>query len=250
MNIFDNLQYHIIKNSIALHELVDTHNQNLWDLVSSRYCISFAIWKQSTYGAFMNESGVLMLIPENYSNKGLFTHELLHFKLRIEGIDISNALNTLFYIYNNLIPIFEGENFTFTHNFLEHISIFDEFLNLGYNEMDFVSDYNDDKFNDIVETYLSDYLKDNGIYNAKALGFYISKYIGLRASRNKKDNFTRVYDLMKDIEPELFDICKTFIDEYEYISKLGYSRLQKEYASLLAVFVSQLSEWSTIRIIN
>lgn len=230
----------ISPNELNLNNYLDTNGIELYHEILEKYTILFSRYNQKVL--CVNKKGFIaeFLIPEKgVISKPLFTHELLHLNLRVNGIDNDQSLrnsiekHSLFDVLN-----ISEDNFSFIHNFLDHIIIFKDFKDMGYKDNEFVSDYNEDKFNNIIKRYLINEF-ENKKPSDYAVSFYIAKYIGLRSPVFNR-NYSKSFKIMENLNPKLYQICKFFIDKYQLIASEEYNTIADQYNNIVDEFIFDL----------
>lgn len=186
---------------------IDDRNRELWETLNSRYQIGVFDQYDWYELKFMDGNNhVVMFVAEEY-NKGLFTHELLHLRLRsfslnsiTQYVEFKDFGNT--YIIQSLVNLL---------NNIEHIFFFDDYIELGFEKEDFVMDFATSTFNDahFKSLDLARNLADQTLYSVYFLSMqitmYAEDYYGLK--RNKDLNDLNKYD------PKLFLKGNHFFNE-------------------------------------
>lgn len=225
----------------VIDRFFDENGKELYDELRNEYSFSFSYYNQKSLAVNTHDKSAEFLIPVNsHINKALFTHELLHFSLLSNGINNRQTLldSIAQQKLHEVLNISE-DNLMYIHNFLDHIIIYNDFKDMGYKDNEFVSDYHENRFNKDIETFLWYKFKD-GIPDDYAISFYISKYIGLRSPISAIRDYSKAYKLMKSWHPKLYNVCKTFVDEYQSISKEDYGSIHKKYKGIISRFISNL----------
>lgn len=221
----------------------DEKGKEIYDEVSKKYFFSFSYYNQNALAVSVNGNFADFLIPQNKNiNKALFTHELLHFYLRVNDIDNEKALRDSI-DRNNLSEVFcmSEDAFMYIHNFLDHIIFYNDFKNMGYKDNDFCVDYKENKFDKDIEAYFW-YKFEKNIPGDDDMSFYISKYIGLRAPTSIIRNYSKAYVMLKRMHPRLYNICKNFVDRYELIANEEYDDIYAKYKNIINDFILDLKQ--------
>lgn len=237
-------RYPIDKNEVnVVDNFFDENGKELYNELKDEYSFSFSYYNQKTLAVNKQDKFAEFLIPVNEGiNKALFTHELLHFSLISNGINNRKALLDSIEeqkLYETLN--ISEDNLMYIHNFLDHIIIYNDFKNMGYKDNEFVVDYNENRFNKDIEAFLWYKFKD-GTPDDYAISFYISKYIGLRSPISYIKDYSKAYKLMKGWHSKLYNVCKSFVDEYQSISNKDYSYIHEKYGIIISQFVINLKK--------
>lgn len=223
-----------------INDIFDKNGFELYEHLKNKFIFLFSFYNQKVPAIHLNElcNTAEIFVPKNSKIiKPLFTHELLHLNLLANGINNKKAIIDC--ITNNRLPeVFNmaTEDIMFTYNFLDHFIIYHDFKRMGYIDDVFVADYNENRFNKIVETYL-EYSFHTTRPDDRAKSFYISKYIGLRAPICQIKNYSEAFNKMKNLYTPLYNICKSFVDKYENISKENYDIIHEKYYKVIDDFI-------------
>jgi len=124
---------------------IDNRNKSLWDEMSSRYKLAVVKANCKSYELKYEEGNdhVVILVTDEIL-KGIFTHELLHLKLRSYNLNAFLHYESL----KNLKSSYIVSSIVNLLNNIEHILFLDEFIDLGFNESEFTMDYHTSKYTD------------------------------------------------------------------------------------------------------
>ena len=224
-----------------VNSFFDENGKELYDELKDEYSFSFSYYDQKALAVNVQDKTAEFLIPLDCKiNKALFAHELLHLSLISNGINNKKALLDSIeeQKLQETLNISE-DNLMYIHNFLDHIIIYNDFKGMGYRDNEFVVDYNENRFNKEVEMFLC--FKFNEVTPSDyAISFYISKYIGLRSPISFIRDYSKAYKLMKSLHPKLYNICKSFVDEYQSIANEDYSLIQEKHRIIISQFVKKI----------
>jgi len=121
--------------------LIDNRNLELWNSLLTIQDIEIRREKRPDYLAFSKSGKTIIYVPIDYLDTASFTHELLHIYLRTKEVFIGGRLTLSIKESEKLSKIFSDNLIDHFGNCLDHIKMLPEFLNLGYNERDFLSDF-------------------------------------------------------------------------------------------------------------
>lgn len=193
-----------------IEEHLDEQNLRLLSKVRSKLSVKFEQTEKPYFECYLvNEIITIYYNPKIFKNSS-FAHELLHgwyYSLDLFGSNL---------IYLTLIES-EKSRIIFDKTLCDHIGycmahckIYPKFLNMGYAPEEFLSssglqcDFNHIK---VLRT------RKNEVYSAINLNFYIGSLISIHADHMPND-YSQHLNLMRAMEPELFDIIEVFWQEW------------------------------------
>lgn len=235
-------------SKLIIEKQIDDKNKYLWDEISSQYEVEVISWKRGEYAAEVQDKKVTLFVSDTDVNPALFAHELLHLKLRRE-----NILFALFIYYScdNHIPlmdIFNLQNASLMGNLLDHVFMYDEYKSLGYTEENFAFDYGTDKFTEDEGQMLSEGFS-NGIIKSEVVGYYLTKYVALRALKETGKDYTHAFYALNSIDSQLFQISKTMIDKLIALSLKDLKSVSEQYTQIVGDFLVGLESWTEDKVI-
>ncbi|UXD67820.1 hypothetical protein MUK51_11330 [Sphingobacterium faecium] len=184
---------------------IDDRNYALWESMVNQFRIGVNDDYKIYQLDYQDENSDVYILTDKMYNKSLFTHELLHLKLRSKG------LNTAAYFETFSQDVFRFSALTIC-NCIEHVLFFDDFVEMGYPEETFVMDYNNQEYNinEAIKIY-SDVkaLDDQAIL--KLVIFYLywtfknEEYMGI--------DRTLSLNWLKKVESKLLTSCNKMYEE-------------------------------------
>ncbi len=234
--------------------LVDEKNRDLYDFVSSCMNVRFERTVDDIYVVYRQGKSVVFYIPDNNLSPASFTHELLHAKLHALRINIGVSIRSQASEMRSMDKYIDSALFTHMGNTLEHEKFFSTFVAIGYDESEFISDYDSAPMtDDLIETYKSR-LKSRWLWNYKydlsILNSFIGQYFSLKSWHNS--NFDNAYYVsrMAEIEPKLCaiidDLFKRWMMLDIYNDKLfdeSSGKFFDTYGDIASSFVGNLEGW-------
>jgi hypothetical protein len=222
----------------------DSRNIKLWSRLSSQYEIDVRIKKCKDYQLFLKGKNAIIDVPSDNINSASFTHELLHIYLASKGVYISGGLKYSIKENKKMSKIISEKLIDHIGNCLEHIKMLPEFLNLGYDKSEFISDYSVnkltfDEINKLKNNFKASFLFMT-IYKSCCIDFYIGKYFAVSSCPNNNYDYQKQLIELKSIDKELFDILETFLTNWK---KYDYNDNLLSYSSFLSVFLHDLNIW-------
>lgn len=218
-------------------------NKNLYDTVKHHFDIEIVLWEQPFYSANINGRDVIIFVDKNNIKPELFCHELLHLKLKLYNLYIGSAIYRLSMEDELLSEIFDESTWMLWGNLLEHIFMFEEYSDMGYEERYFVGDYDDDKFTKEEEEEFKYDFKSGDIYSLPILRKYITKHAVLRISKNKNQDYTEALRTLEKVDKYLFEVLDANINAFYEMNKKGYVYAGSEYMHVLYNCLSGIRNW-------
>lgn len=234
---------------LNIEKQIDDKNKHLWDEISTCYEIEVINWKRGEYAAEVQDKKVTLFVSDTNINPALFAHELLHLKLKKE-----NVLFAVFIYYScenhiSLMNVFNLQNAALMGNLLDHVFMFKEFMGMGYTEENFAFDYGTDKFTNDEKKMLSDGFSQN-ILTSSVIGYYITKYVALRALKETGKDYAYAHNVLKIIDSQLYQLSKTMMDRLIALSLLDYKSVSEQYIQIIGDFLIDLETWTSNKIIT
>lgn len=234
---------------MTLNELLelnlDDKNRSLWNEVSENCNIKLETSFEPNYISNFKDNEITIFIDIDKIESHSFTHELLHIKLKNDGMGAASYLNNKIRQSRNLNYIFSKNLEDHIGNCLEHVKMLPLFVNLGYRHSDFLSDLKKEKLkHKEVINIKSSFAQDN-IIDKDTLDYYIGKFFAAKACMGG-NNYHKPLTLMKNISPKLYDILKEFWADW-----LDFS-IEEEpeaYEEIIDIFVEELEDWANTKTI-
>ena len=228
--------------------LIDNRNLKLWNSLQTIHEIEIRKEKRPDYLAFSKSGKTIISVPSDNLDTASFTHELLHIYLRTKQVFIGGGLTLSIKDSANLSKIFSDNLIEHIGNCLDHIKMLPEFLRLGYNENDFLSDYSTNKLtqeeiSEISMHYATTILFKK-VYKASAVDFFIGKYFAANSCPNKTYDYTRELLDLKKIDTDLFQILETFLADWKNYDYNDNDPIKGSYHSFLFDFIDNLEKWT------
>ncbi|WP_417352847.1 hypothetical protein, partial [Flavobacterium alkalisoli] len=167
-----------------------------------------------------------------------FTHELLHIYIKDKKINIANELEKHITENHTLRTIFSLPLRTHIGNCLEHIKMLPIYLNLGFPNEKFLSDYNESKMDSLTILQIKTTYKNYNIYNKEVVDFYIGKFFAMKACNNNSFNYFNYYSELENIDSELFYSLNNFWENWINIID------SRNYKPILEKFIEDLKNWT------
>jgi|WetSurMetagenome_2_1015567.scaffolds.fasta_scaffold06539_2 hypothetical protein len=232
-----------------LKGLIDSRNNDLWNTLSKAREINIQREKVSTYSAFSKGNKTTIYVPLDNNDPGSFTHELLHIFLRTKDVYIGAGLQNSVKESKVLSIIFSDQLIEHIGNCLDHIKMYPEFLKLGYNPEEFLSDYSENKLtNDEIQNIKKHFIRPGffkkAIYNKSAIDVFIGKYFAAISCPNKTFEYSSQLTELSQIDPDLYNILDSFITSWKSFDFNDKDPITSGYQTILYDFIESLENWT------
>lgn len=234
--------------------LLDNRNLGLWNSLIMIHDIGIRKANRPDYLALSESGRTTIFVPHDNINPAYFTHELLHIYLRTKGVFIGGALALSIKESKILSRILSDNLIHHIGNCLDHIKMLPKFLDLGFNESDFLSDYSVNKLTDddllkIKRHYMAPITSEK-VYNASAVDHFIGKYFAASSCPNRSYDYARQLKKLEIIDPDLFEILETFLIDWKNLDYNDTDPTPGSYNLLLFNFIENLKAWTNEKTIK
>ena len=236
------------------HGLIESRNIDLWNALSGIHEIEIQREKRIDYLAYSKNGKTIIYVPFDNIDSASFTHELLHVYLRTKKVFIGGGLTLSIKGSQILSEIFSDKLIEHLGNCLDHIKMLPEFIRLGYEPNEFISDSLVNKLTDEEVLKIKNHFVTNlffkKVYNASAIDLYIGKYFAVLACPNKTFDYTIQLNKLKAINQELFQILEKFITAWINFDYEDDDPIRGSYHILLFDFINSLENWTHGKVIK
>lgn len=227
--------------------LIDERNIELWTLLTNNFDIEIVKEIREDYLVYSIDNKATIYIPVDNINSSSFTHELLHVFLRLKHIFIGAGLTMSVKGNSILSRILSDKLLEHIGNCLDHIKILPLYLDLGYENSDFISDFDTNKLPDseilnIKRNYCTT-INFKKYYSKSAVDYFIGKFFAAVACPNEDFNYKEQLSRLKKIDTELFEILEFFVIEWRNFDLDDDSPLNS-YHTIEYDFVCNLESWA------
>lgn len=228
--------------------LIDNRNLELWNSLRSGHDIEIRKENRPGYLAFSKSGKTIISVPSNNTNPAFFTHELLHIYMRSKQVFIGGGLAVSIKGSRILSQIFSDNLIEHIGNCLDHIKMLPEFIRLGYNQNEFLSDYSVNKLTkkDLanIKKHFSTNILFKKVYNAKTIDFFVGKYFAAKACPNNSFDYEERLNELKEVDFALFQILETFLTEWNNFDYNDTDSITGSYHLFLFDFIINLEKWT------
>jgi hypothetical protein len=229
--------------------LIDNRNRDLWESLKNIYEIDIQFQNRVDYLVFSQSNKAIIYVPKNKIDPAAFTHELLHIYLRTKKVFISSGLVLSIKGYPQLSRIFSDKLLEHIGNCLDHVKMLPEYLRLGFEREDFLSDYSTHKFSKeerkiIKQNYAGSSVLGK-IYNSSAIDLYIGKFFAVKSCPNNTRNYTNELKELETLDSSLYQILDKFFIAWTEFDYNNDDPIFGGYHSMLFDFTDELDNWAT-----
>lgn len=221
---------------------IDKRNATLWKELQNSD-ISIKVEEENLafgYGCYCKGDNVIIKVQIANPDPASFAHELLHVKLRKEGMFAGGCLKKMIKENPVLKDIITNETIDVITNCMEHVKMQPQFIAMGYDNSEFLADYNDCKFN--IEDYQALYLWYE-IERMSAVDRMLGTYCAMRADKNPEHDYGTLYPLLQSIDEELYAVLEKFWDEWlQYDVEKKRTPIEPDYGPIISDFVQSLAK--------
>lgn len=227
--------------------LIDNRNIELWNFLTDNFNIEIVKEIREDYLVYSIDNKATIYVPTDNINSSSFTHELLHIFLRSKQIFIGAGLTMSVKGNKILSRILSDKLLEHIGNCLDHIKILPLYLDLGYKNSDFISDFEINKLPDIeilnIKRNFCTTINFKKYFSISAVDYFIGKFFAAVACSNEDFNYKEQLIKLKKIDNELFEILELFVKEWRDFDIDDNSPLNS-YHTIKYNFVCNLENWA------
>jgi hypothetical protein len=223
----------MMKNSEIINNLIDSRSKKLWLQIDTLLNVSIEPTKDGYYGCFTQANDAIFYIDFQNLCKDSFAHELLHVKMSLQGCNINGCLKKHIAESPVLTILLKNELGDHIGNVLQHIRMYDEYLELGFDKSKFISDYNVDKCTEVDLSNLEISYKN---LNYLCLDSHLSKLFAVLCDPNPELNYSSAKVKLSKIDPDLYRISNNLVEHWKQTEIDNYRLAVNE-------FIAELEKW-------
>lgn len=192
--------------------LIDSRNQDLWERLNVLVPVKVEMAEQDYYGAYTFGFSATVFVNPKRICSASFTHELLHVRLKREGLMANTIFKTAIIKSSKLHRIIPPQAVEHITNCLDHIKMLPEYLKLGYNKEDFIIDFQESKLTLEDAKMIAESIQARGNQRLKDIGahFFIAKLFGVLACPNNGIDYSKQLQFLQNADKALYEIMMTF----------------------------------------
>ncbi|MFT0403192.1 hypothetical protein [Bacteroides faecis] len=219
------------------NKLIDSRNEELWNYLANKFDISVNVIDSDDSQIIRDGNKVSLRLISSNVDVSIFTHELLHLWLWENDCDFVNSLSSFIQIIDNdrVSLLFEGDfDYTFA-NLIDHILMFDKYMEMGCDIDKFLPDKN------VITSYRSKIITFATMYNKLSVRHdraFIIYLLSICEHQCGKNQYFDLLTALRVANNELFDIIEKFVNNVK-----GISSSQLSYDSCVLFLLYDLDEY-------
>ncbi len=228
------------------NKLLDKRNKDLWHELNTKFRIRLEESFEPNYITNFNKNLVIIYVDIKNLTPAPFTHELLHIQLKSKKIFTIDDLHKKIEPNDKVNYLFSIALKEHIGNCLEHIKILPKFINLGFRNNDFLSDFSTPKMTLKELNTLQLHFKNKEFYNKDAIDFFIGKFIAMKACNNRLFNYNRYYIEFARLDKILFTLLDDFWSDW---LTFDIDNPNDTYDEIFDFFIDDIHNWIKDKII-
>jgi hypothetical protein len=223
-----------------LNILIDEKNIDLWNELNEIYQIELIESPEPNYMSRVSGNIATICIYVHELSSASFTHELLHIYLKSKNVRITEDFYNAMENSERLNNLFSSDLKEHLTNCLEHKLMLPIFLEMGYENRFFISDYNEIKMDDKkLDALLSRY-RVNGVYDKEAVDFFIGKFIAMKSCNNKSFKYYKYFKAFQKLDKRMHKLLSEFWSDW---TTYDFQNDNDNYNEILEYFIEDLNGW-------
>ncbi len=180
----------------AVEDLIDERNRELYEELTSRITISLGPGADSYWSSQLNgDTGIILSAPTAHPIS-CFTHEMLHLKLRLDGL-------TMPYVFS-ASPV-DKFTLSFFYNELAHHRMFPRFYAMGFDAREFYNDADADASLTLLQQEMTRLKESRRRSRANLAGLDVARpYFLLYSPGWKRGGMQRVAEQLDELADRAF----------------------------------------------
>jgi len=220
--------------------LIDDKNTDLWNELRETYEIELISSPEQNYMSKISGKTATIGIYENDLSSASFTHELLHLYLKSKNVKIEEDFNGALETSKKINSLFSSGLKEHVTSCLEHVLMRPLFLEMGYENRLFTSEFNEPKMNKKMLGVLLERYINNDVYDREAVDFYIGTFFAMKSCNNKSFNYHKYIIAFQKLDEGLYSVLSEFwLDWKTY----DFKDADDSYDKILEYFMEDLNGW-------
>jgi len=195
-------------------QFIDGRNRSLWESINQHFRLRIENHSNHHFFHYFKDQEVYLFVPEEGGTPELFTHELLHLDLIVNGVTITSYLKDRLRNEPLLHWTFSENLFEQIGNCLEHSKMLPLYL-----EMSFERDLFSESYHMPCCTNMSMQMIRSGmgkeIPARASIDLFIHKFFAMKACLNPEFNYEVQLEELRKINEELYAILDQFWQSWE-----------------------------------
>jgi hypothetical protein len=237
-----------MENELIKRGCLDDRNIDLWRQLNEVHFINVKFQNINAFSVYSIRKESTIFVPNNFISAGGFTHELLHIYLRTKDVYMGNGMLRMVREDPQMQKILTEKLLEQVHNCMGHIKMFPIFKRMGYPDNDFLHDYylnklGDNKIIDIKNNMIVKPCFRKSYFNKSCVDFYIGTFFAAKACPYTVSVEERNFKELRQINPELYDILDTFIEQWIPFDIENIDPIYNEYNTMETQLTIDLKNW-------
>ena len=223
-----------------LNSLLDERNSELWNDLNTTHNITLEPSFEPNFITNFKDDNITIYVYEDNLSPADFTHELLHIRLKSNGLDIGRDLNKKIEENEKLYCLFSTALKDHISNCLEHIKMLPIFIDLGFKNSQFLSDYKSKKMSSGQMQEIALRYRESRIYDREAVDSFIGLFFAMKADNNRMNKYDIQYKKLSKLDKKLY---KLLVDFWEDWLTFDYNDKDDNYDDIINYFIEDLNDW-------
>ena len=224
------------------NQLIDIRNSALWESLNSTHLITLQPSANHEYGCYTEGNTAIVYVDFGNICKDSFTHELLHILLKQKQFYLSASLQLTMNGSKILKRILSPELYEHIGNCLEHVKMFDIYVDLGFEPQKFLYDFDDYKCKEDELSQIRKYYKPHNRLNVNSVDFYIGKLVAMLCDPNENHDYSKPLRIFKSLDNNLYKAVEELIDDTKRYN-LDTEDVLVSYRDISNAFYSKVVQW-------
>lgn len=203
-----------MNNAIDSSKLIDSRNQDLFEMVCSKFDVTFEPSYNGEHSIFTIQNQITFYIPVGVYSIDSFSHELLHGYIDYYGINITGSFKNTMSSSNLLSKIFDTALAEHITNSIAHTLMLPIFLERGFDRAKFLFDYETFKTEPSFIHKIGKLYKQGNQYNVSAVKNFIGKYFAFKCDPNPAFDYQIELSQLKKIDAQLYRILDDYFSKW------------------------------------
>lgn len=211
----------------TLKKLLNEETSKIWDYVNSKSEIKIVPDDDYSVNIIENDNNkavATIWIDSENQRPDYFVHELLHIKNYCDGFLISKLIDKYFWDYRTVSLNWDRQFRNLIGNIIDHEKMFPKYLELGFEENEFVGDFHERKCSIDEITYEMKICSHPSIYSYK---YITAKFFLIKGTLDSTINYEVEEKELYKLAPNLYKTLDSFW--YSILNlEPPYSKLNQE----------------------
>ncbi len=225
-----------------MNEFIDERNKELWEKLNESYNVEIKPSSNQEYSCYTINNSAIVYVDYNNISKDSFTHELLHIYLKQKEFYLGSSIKLTLQQSNILSRILSPPLVEHIGNCLDHLKIFEIYKELGFDEKEFLLDFNVHKCTAFELANLKTNFKNKKNINPYSIDEFIGKSIAMLCDPNIGNAYSHQIAEFKKLDIELFDVVAKLVNETKEFD-IESTDIFNSYKDIAQRFYTRLVKW-------